>query len=294
VNAPPAAHDRLRAALEEISREFPGILGIALEDLTTGATLAVHGDTRFPAASLIKLAVMIEVFHRVAAGTLRRDATVTLRDGDRAGDDPAPLALLHDGAILTIADLVALMIAFSDDTATNLLLHLVTVAAVNERMASCGLHDTRIFRPTFRDGHAEADPELERELGLGMTTPREAARLLALLAEGRILGRGWCDEMLALLRRQHDRAMIARPLLGETILIANKTGWDREKLSDAMGRRGEVRTDVAYVEAPPLRYVLAVCARQVRDSDPGADNVALRTGARVSRLVYDALRAPSS
>jgi beta-lactamase class A len=65
------------------------------------------------------------------------------------------------------------MIAWSDNTAMNLLVGLVGTASVDRRMESYGLVKTKLFRPTFRDGYPDVFPELEKEFGLGMTTPRE-------------------------------------------------------------------------------------------------------------------------
>jgi beta-lactamase class A len=279
----------LQTSLEKTVREFPGTMGIAAKNLDTGETLAVNGDTPFPTASLIKVAVMVEVYHQIAEGKFRRDTTVTLHDSDKAGDETVPLNMLHDGATLTVADLLNLMIAYSDNTATNLLVGLVGIASVDRRMASYGLANTKIFRPTFRDGHPDVFPELEKEFGLGMTTPRESARLMQLIAEGKIVNRVTCDEMLAILRKQQDRAMIPRslPFERERIVVANKTGWYEEKIPDAKGLKGEVRSDAAFIVSPRARYVIAICARKVRDKNPGVDNQALVTGARLSRMVYD-------
>jgi beta-lactamase class A len=281
--------------VEKVIREFPGTMGIAVRNLDTGETIAVNGDVRFPTASLIKVAVLVEVYHQIAEGKLRRDTPVTLRDSDKVGDETVPLNMLHDGVQLTVADLANLMIAYSDNTATNLLVRLVGIANVDRRMASYGLASTKIFRPTFRDGHADVFPEEEKEFGLGMTTPREAARLMQLIAEGKIVSRAVCDEMLGILRKQQDRAMIPRslPFERERILVANKTGWDEEKIPDAGGLKGDVRSDAAYVESPKARYVIAICARKVRDKSPGVDNRALVTGARLSRMVYDSFTGES-
>lgn len=286
----------LQPRLEKIIREFPGTMGIVAKNLDTGEAVAVNGEVRFPTASLIKVAVMVEVYHQIAEGKLRRDAPVTLHDTDKAGDETVPLNMLHDGVTLTVADLLNLMIAYSDNTATNLLVRLVGTANVDGRMESYGLIQTKIFRPTFRDGRPDVFPELEKEFGLGMTTPHEAARLMELIATGKVVSRAICDEMLGILRKQQDRAMIPRllPFERDRISVANKTGWDEEKNPDARGFKGDVRTDAAYVEAPKARYVIAICARRARDKNPGVDNQALVTGARLSRTVYDHFNAPAS
>ncbi|HEY6147381.1 MAG TPA: serine hydrolase, partial [Thermoanaerobaculia bacterium] len=243
----------------------------------------------------IKLAVMVETYHQIADGKLSKEKSIEVAAADRVGDESVPLNMLHAGVRVTIADLLNLMIAYSDNTATNLLVREVGAAAADQRMESYGLRDTKIFRPTFRDGHADVAPELEREFGLGMITPREAARLMALIAEGKVVSRAACDEMLAILGNQFDREMIPRslPFERDKIFVANKTGWDEEKLPDAAGLKGEVRTDAAYVKGPKSRYTIAICTRRGRDKRPGADNAALVTGAAVSRLVYDEMEKRS-
>jgi beta-lactamase class A len=268
---------------------FQGTMGISVKNLETGQTFAVNGDLRFPTASLIKVAVMVEVYHQMAEGKLRPDTIVTLAAADKAGDETVPLNVIHAGVKLTVADLLRFMIAWSDNTATNLLVRLVGTANVDRRMESYGLANTKLFRPTFRDGKADAFPDLEREFGLGMTTPNEAARLLELIAQGKIVSRRACDEMIAILALQQDRAMIPRslPFDRDEILVANKTGWDEEKLPDAAGFKGDVRNDAAYVKGPKARYVIAICARRIKDKRASVDNQTFLTGAALSRIVYD-------
>jgi len=272
---------------------FRGAMGVYAKNLDTGETIAVAPDIRFPTASLIKVAVMAEVFRQMDAGKLDRTTPVTLRDADKAGDETVPLNMLHDGTTLTVADLLKFMIAYSDNTATNLLVARVGTANVDALLDSLSLRKTRLYRPTFRDGKADVLPEEEKEFGLGSTTPREAATLMELIAQGRVVSKAAGDEMIGLLSTQQDRAMIPRslPFDDQRILVANKTGWDAEKLPDASGFRGDVRNDAAWVRTPRARYVIAICARRIRDTSGSVDNEALRTGAEISRIVYDRFSA---
>src|SRR6266542_747574 len=112
---PPAPTERpVEPRLLSQIRSFRGEIGLAATNLETGESLAIRADTRFPTASLIKVAVMVEAYHRIAEGGLRRDTTVTLRETDKAGDETVPLNMLHDGVTLTVVDLLNLMIAYSD------------------------------------------------------------------------------------------------------------------------------------------------------------------------------------
>lgn len=295
--APPAGPSRVEEHLRARISSFRGEMGLYARNLETGEALAVNADARFPTASVIKLAVLAEVERRLAEGTLGPGTTVTLRDEDKAGDETTPLNALHAGVVLTIPDLLRLMIAWSDNTATNLLVGLVGTKSVNALLDVHGLTKTRLYRPTFRDGRADVLPDEEKVYGLGSTTPREAAELMARIADGRIAGKAASDEMVAILATQQDRAMVPRPLPVSQpgVLVANKTGWDEEKQPDARGFRGDVRGDVAFVKGPRGRYVLAILARRIADKVPGVDSEALRTGADLSRIVWDAFQgAPAS
>jgi len=283
------AGNPLEAPIAARIKAFQGEMGLYAKNLDTGEVVAVNADQRFPTASLIKVAVMAEVYRQMAAGKFGRNTPVTLHDSDKAGDETIPLNMLHDGTVLTVSDLLKFMIAYSDNTATNLLVGMVGTANVDALLDSLGLTKTRLYRPTFRDGRADVLPEEEKVYGLGSTTPREAAMLMELIAQGKVVSRSACDAMVALLATQQDRAMIPRslPFGRDEIRVANKTGWDDEKLPDGKGFRGDVRNDAAYVEGPKARYVIAICARRIRDKSAGVDNETLRLGAELSRMVYD-------
>ena len=286
--------DRLDAEVKTIARTFRGVLGVSAVDLSGGASrevVAVNADLRFPTASTIKTAVMIEAYHQAAEGRLTFETPLTLHKADVVGGSGV-LRDLHDGLTLTVGDAVQLMIGLSDNTATNLLIGKLGTASVNARLDTYGLTGTRLFRPTFRDGRADVLPELEREFGLGMTTPREMAKLMALIGSGRALNAEASRAMLATLRRQQDRAMIPRLLTAEGVEVGNKTGTDEEKQPGRGGVKGQVRADAAIVTGPNgLCYSLAIYARQIEDSRWTIENDALTTGARISKMIYDGLRA---
>ncbi|HXH07140.1 MAG TPA: serine hydrolase [Vicinamibacterales bacterium] len=285
---PPGPPGALQAAVEGAARRLDGTIGVYAKHLRTGEEIAVDADRRFPTASVIKVAVMVEAFHQLAQGRLARDDRVRLDEAAKVGGTGV-LRELDDGLEPTIGDLIRLMIVVSDNTATNLLLERVGTRHVNARMEAYGLRETKIFRPTFRDGRPDVLPELEREFGLGMSTPREMARLMELIATGRAVSEAASREMLAILDRQQDRQMIARRLpLGRGVSVGNKTGADEEKRPGPDGVRRHLRADAAIVRAGDVRYVVAVFARQVADTSWGPDNAALVAGGEIGRLIFDA------
>lgn len=276
--------------VKTLATSFRGEMGVFAKHLGTGETIAINADARFPTASVIKLAVLVEAFQQIADGKLSLDARVTLREADKVGiGDSGTVNELHDGIELTIGDLLNLMIVVSDNTATNLVLARVGTAAVNARMAAYGLQRTKIFRPTFRDGQPECCAELEREFGLGMSTPRETAALMERIATGRAVNADASRRMFEILRRQQDLAMIPRRLpAGAGIVTANKTGTDAEKIAEPSGERGHIHNDVAVVKTPKGTYVLAIYTRRGDSRTWSADNEALVAGAEVSRAIFEA------
>jgi beta-lactamase class A len=290
--AAPLSAQSLQSRVEEAVRSLRGTMGVAARNLATGEAVFVNADTPFPTASVIKVGVMVEVFHQIAEGRLRRSDTITLEDAAKV-DGSGVLQRLHGGLALTVGDLLDLMMTVSDNTATNLLIAKVGTANVDRRLAAHGLARTKLFRPTFRDGRPDVFPEEEKEFGLGVTTPREMARLMELIAEGRVVDRAASEAMIAILREQAFRTMIPRSLPEtDDVVIANKPGWDSEKHPDATGVKRHVRGDAAIVITPRGRYVIAIHARQVEDTRWGPDNEAVVLAARISRMVYDAFTAP--
>lgn len=271
--------------IEQVVRAFDGEVGVFALDLGSRAEVALNADSRFPTASTIKTAVMVEAYHQAAEGKLSLDETLTVGDTDKVGGSGV-LNGMSSGTSLKVRDVIHLMIVLSDNTATNLLVNKLGTSRIDARLVSYGLKETKIFRPTFRDGKPDIFPELEREFGLGMATPREMAKLMALIAEGRAVNKDASASMLATLRRQQDRAMIPR-LLPDGVQVGNKTGTDSEKLQDSKGRRGAIRADAAIVTGKGINYVIAIFTRRGADTRGSPDNAGILAGARISRAVFD-------
>ena len=282
-----AVKSPIEEQLATVIRDFRGLMGVAAIDLESGRTIAVNGDTRFPTASTIKTAVMLEAYHQAAEGKPSLDATYTLDESAKVGGSGV-LNGMRAGLTLTGADLVHLMIVLSDNTATNMLIERLGTARINARLDTYGLGNTRLFRPTFRDGRADVLPELEREFGLGMTTPIEMTKLMALIGTGKAVSGKASEAMLSTLRKQQDRAMIPRllPSLGG-LNVGNKTGTDEEKHAGPGGVRRHVRADAGVVTGPGFSYAIAIYARQIEDTRWGVENDALTTGARISSLLFE-------
>ena len=55
---------KLETSIREIDHNLDGVLGVAIEDLTTGQKFFLHEDEVFPQASSIKIAVLAKLYHQ--------------------------------------------------------------------------------------------------------------------------------------------------------------------------------------------------------------------------------------
>jgi beta-lactamase class A len=245
---------------EEIAR-VPATVGVAVEDLSTGQAWWLAPDERFPAASIIKVPILMEVLRQGQEGRLDLQETVTLRSQDKVGG-AGILFELGDGVVLTLRDLCRLMIVISDNTASNLLLERVGFEAVRALMARLGMARSELNRYFMQPARH----------GENWTTPRDVAACLRALWQGQVLTGPWRQEALDILRRQQFREKI--PLMLPTdLVVAHKTGELDE---------GRVRHDAGIVELPGRPYLLVLLSKD--GGPPWEVDLGL---ARASRRLYE-------
>lgn len=203
-------------AISGITEAFEGRIGIAARDMRSGLCYRLRSAARFPTASVIKLPVLVHTLMLADEGYLGLGERLTMTPNDRV-PGAGILTALSDGFTLSIRDACALMIALSDNAATNLILDRVGIDGVNARMRSLGLRATTLHRKVFSAG-----PPISAQnarYGLGVTTPGEMLRLLEMISRRRA-GTGSAREYLEM---QQDRDGIPRYLSG-ACAYAGKSG----------------------------------------------------------------------
>ena len=133
-----------------------GVVGVAVHG-ADGELFSRHGDRRFRAASTMKLPIMIEAYRQIEQGTLSLDERIVPREEDFVPCSGV-LSHLHPGLELTLADLITLIIAVSDNTATNLILDRTGLDAVNATMQSLGMTNSVLGRRILGRLPAPGDP----------------------------------------------------------------------------------------------------------------------------------------
>ena len=271
---------KLPAEVQSGIDHFRGHLYFSARNLKSGESLSYRADDKVQTASVIKLPILVELFSQAMEHHLSLEDVVAVTEANRVGGS----GILQDlgiGLHATLRDFAVLMIALSDNSATNILIDKLGVAAVNARMRQIGLSQTTLYKKVLKPA-TDPLPEEQKKWGLGMTTPNEMLLLLEKIYRKEIVDPPSCDDMIAIMKAQRDRDQIPRYLVGpewEKVQIANKTG--------ALDR---VRNDVGVVFAPEGDYVLSLFAQESEDQKWTADNEATLALARLSLAILTHFR----
>ncbi|HEY5205083.1 MAG TPA: class A beta-lactamase [Roseiarcus sp.] len=154
--AAPSAEQRLALAnkrLAGIEAREGGRLGVFARDTGAGATIEHRADERFPMCSTFKLLTAAAALKRVDQGAERLDRKIAYGPSDLLEYAPIAKAHVAEGG-MTLADLCAAAIDWSDNTAGNLVLHSIGGPAGFTQFArSLGDEVTRLDRnePTLNE-----------------------------------------------------------------------------------------------------------------------------------------------
>jgi len=262
----------LRRQLQEVTRGYGGVVGISVRNLNTGEDVSIRGAETFPAASLIKVPILVTLMDEVRRGTVRLDERTGMIARDRVPGSGVLMGM-ESGLNPTLGDLAWLMISVSDNTATNLLLDKLNLRTVWAKMDSLGLPSTRIHAKVFLRISSVA-PDSSVKYGLGKTTPDEMVRLFSLLHAGRAVSAALDSAALAILRGNQDPTKLTR-WLPESVAAAHKSG-----------EVDQARNDCGILYGPQAPVAICVMTRENRDTSYAVDNPAHLLIARVSREAF--------
>ncbi|MHC4402343.1 MAG: serine hydrolase [Planctomycetota bacterium] len=269
----------LDATLPPVLKSHRGRVAVAVKHLKTGVEFEYRATERMPTASLIKLPVMIEAYRQAAEDKIDLDAMVTLRDQDKVPGSGILTPHFSAGTHISLRDAVRLMIAYSDNTATNLVLDRIGIKSTADTMDKLGFSNTKIHAKVFRRD-TSVFPQRSEEFGLGSTTAAEMVGLLEQLHQGKLGDEAASKEMVDHLLCCQDKTRFPRPLPPGT-KIAHKTG--------SVSR---VRCDAGIIYSPSGPIALCVLTAENQDQRWVDDNDANRLCARVAKIVYDHFNPP--
>ncbi|WP_375491713.1 serine hydrolase [uncultured Nostoc sp.] len=232
--------------------------GMFFVDLETGNYLDISGNKVFPAASTIKFPILIALFEKIDAGTVKLNDTLVMRR-DLVASGSGDLQYQRVGTKLTVLQTINKMISISDNTATNMIIdRLGGKAKLNQRFGSWGLKNT-VIRNLLGDFK-----------GTNTTSPADLVKLSALIQYHKLISDASRSQAIDILNHCHNKKLLAAGL-GSGAMIAHKTG-----------DIGFVIGDAGIIEMPNgKRYLAGIFVRRPYNDNRGRDFVR-----QVSHLVY--------
>src|SRR6266446_3947610 len=137
---------KLEKSILDIDRSLDGVMGVAIVDLTDDHKYLLHANDIFPQASSIKICVLAELYRQAQQGKLKLTDLYTVNAADLVQDSDIMAGLTPGVTKITLRDLATMMVAVSDNSATNVLIDRVGMDNVNAFLSAQGLRDTRLRR----------------------------------------------------------------------------------------------------------------------------------------------------
>jgi beta-lactamase class A len=239
--APTTPLQMLERRLAATTSENPGEYGIAALDLANGRIVSVNGNTPFPMASTVKVAVAVTYLSEVDAGRRSLD--------DQIGGESA-------------ATLMNLMLTRSDNRATDQLLAMLGgPGTVDLWLHAHNLQGIRVDRTIAQLLSDRRDLRDARD----SSTPMAMLRLLQMIDSGQALSADSRDRLLDMMSHCVTGSNRIRALLPPGTRVEHKTGT----LSGYTG-------DVAFVTLPDNRRIAMVLFARGGDNRPAVIATAAR------------------
>jgi beta-lactamase class A len=256
---------KLQEELRAVDQHLDGVMGLAVKDLASGETFFIHGDEIMPQASSIKIAVLAELYLQAQQGKLKLTDEYVVRKEDLVDGSDIMLGLTPGVTRLTLRDLATMMVAVSDNSATNVLIGRVGMENVNAMLESLGLHATRLRRQMM-------DLKAASEGRENVSTPREMMTLLETIYRGKLLNKEMTADFIKMLSTHKESSLLQG--LPDDAVAANKPG-----------ELEAVRNDSGIVLVKNRPYVLCVMTAYLKDEKEGS--AAIRKIAALTYSYFD-------
>ncbi len=278
--APARAEDnRIAKTIQPIVDDFKGKVTLVVKHLETGETFAIHADDPMPTASLIKFPVMVEAYRQAANKSLDLTKPITLKKADMVPGSGILTYHFSDGATFPLVDAIHLMIVYSDNTATNIVVDAIGLPTTAQTMEHLDCPNTKLHSKVFRRD-TSIFPDRSKEFGLGSTTANEMLKLLEKLHARKLINAEASDAMMKHMLACDDKDKFPRFLPAGT-RVAFKTG-------SVDGTR--TCAGIITTKAGPVAVV--VLSKDHADGRYVPDNAGNKLCADVAKAVYDAFPAP--
>ncbi len=258
----PESNERvnLKNNLLALANQFPKIQpAVYVWEYDGQSYVNINADAAFPAASTIKVPVLIEMFRNIDQGNFSLDDTMVLEDYYRASGS-GNLQYSEGGKAHTMDYLARIMIQNSDNSSTNMIISKMGgMPEVNRAINRWGLKTTHINAWL---------PDLE---GTNLTTPREMAKMFYNIDSTNILSNESKRQIADYLGHVKNNRLLQAGIPDGAILL-HKTGDIGFMLGDA----GIVKTPSGK------KYIVVIMAIRPYNSSQGKDFIV-----KASEMIYN-------
>lgn len=259
----------LQQALEELIYDFNGDAGVYVRHLSSGKEFAVHPDTLYPTASMVKVPIMGKLFQDMEEGKLdyRDELPYDTLYSYRFSEDM--INRMPAGSLVSVNRLIYLMIGLSDNTSSIWLQDLAGGGAgINAWLSENGWDNIRV------NSRTEGRAAYSRMYGWGQATPREMTELMIRIFKGELVSPLASDKMYRILKSNM---------------------WDADGLSQVPpyinyaskgGAVRRARSETVVVNAPSGDYAYTVMTKNQEDERYEYDNDGYVLKRMIGRLLW--------
>lgn len=252
----------LEDGLKELMKKYPTIQpAITVWDFNTGKYVDINGSEIYPAASIIKVPVLINLFKTIEANGLSIYDEMTLTNYYKASGS-GNLQYATSGRNYSIDKLAKTMIEDSDNSATNMLISkLGSMTAINTAIRSWGIPNTHV--QTWL-------PDLT---GTNYTTTNDMATMLFNLDNPNFLSINSREYIVDYMSHVKNDRLIPQGL-GKGVTFLHKTGDIGTMLGDA---------GIVYMPNGK-KYIVVIMAKRPYNSPSGKQFIQ-----QASKLIYESM-----
>ena len=264
----------LNDSLKPLIEAHAGDVAVCIRHLETGEQFVWRGDEVQPTASLIKMPVMVTAYRMVERNELDLAKMIALEEADKVPGSGILTTHFSSGLQLSLRDAIRLMIRYSDNTATNLVVDEIGLPTTAATMETLGFPQTKLNSKVYR-GETSIAPDRSKLYGLGSTTANETVNLLEQLHKGTAASPESCKAMLDHLLSCDDKTMLVSQLP------------DGTKVAHKSGAVSESRCNAGIVYGPKGPFAICVLTTNNKDKSWKDDNAAHVLIGSIGRIAFD-------
>jgi beta-lactamase class A len=260
---------RLQKQIEKEIQGFRGDIGVYVKHLKSGKEVRIQADTVFPTASLVKVPLLVGIFHQIHEGKYRLDQEF-IYDAKRVYGGSGLMQFYKDSAKTDLSTMISLMLTYSDNVTSLWIQELAGGGMqVNQLMDQYGLKETKV------NSRTEGRASIWEKYGWGQTTPKEMATLFTLIREGKIINKELSEKMYRYLKNQYynERSLSSLP---PTVNTISKTG-----------SVNQARGEVVLVNAPHGDIVFCILTKNNEDQSWTPQNEAEELTRRIAKIIWN-------